>query len=246
MATQEISAFSNFSGTNEQGYVIVGGSNGVEGGKKILSDIVPVVPEQVQADWEQDDDTQKDYIKNKPDIPQIDEETIIINDENKLAVAKPIPDSIGYAHNVLTVETNDGDLSWHEPTVYKAGKGLNYSSGGSEITFNVAVPIPDPKGSPAANDGDVLTYNAQSDEIVWAAPQGGGGLDFSDLMSWENTPNDTVADYIENEGGSGGGNVYFELYKPYASNIWKIYPYVQFDNDYKKYYGNAIGSGSVN
>ena len=88
MAKTEISAFGNFTGTNTQGYVIVGGSNGVEGGKKLLSDIVPVVPEQVQADWEQDDTTQKDYIKNKPDVSNKIESISINNtklepDENK-------------------------------------------------------------------------------------------------------------------------------------------------------------------
>ena len=113
MAKQEIREFGDFTGENNQGYIIVGGKTAdIEGGKKLLSDIVPVVPEQVQADWEQDDDTKKDYIKNKPNIPQIDEVTIIINDENKLAVANPIPYSIGNANKVLTVESNDGELSW--------------------------------------------------------------------------------------------------------------------------------------
>lgn len=69
MAKQEIREFGDFTGENNQGYIIVGGKTAdIEGGKKLLSDIVPNVPEQVQADWEQDDDTQKDYIKNKPTI----------------------------------------------------------------------------------------------------------------------------------------------------------------------------------
>lgn len=172
MAKTEISAFGNFTGTNTQGYVIIGGKDGVEGGKKLLSDIVPVVPEQVQADWEQDDDTQKDFIKNKPNIPQIDEETIILDDEDKLSVANPIPYSIGNADKVLTVKSNDGELSWKDPIVYRTGNGLSYSSGGSDMTFYVTVPVPDPTDqSEPASDGDVLTYDSDSDKIVWATPQ---------------------------------------------------------------------------
>lgn len=72
---KNIKQFNDFAG--EDGYLIVDGlSNEVEGGKKKLSDVkneiineIPEPPEQVQANWEQDDDTQKDYIKNKPDIP---------------------------------------------------------------------------------------------------------------------------------------------------------------------------------
>lgn len=75
---KNIKQFNDFAG--EDGYLIVDGlSNEIEGGKKKLSDVKneiiseipepPEPPEQVQADWEQDDDTQKDYIKNKPDIP---------------------------------------------------------------------------------------------------------------------------------------------------------------------------------
>lgn len=69
MAKQEIREFGDFTGENNQGYIIVGGKTAdIEGGKKLLSDVIPSVPEQVQSDWEQDDDTQKDYIKNKPTI----------------------------------------------------------------------------------------------------------------------------------------------------------------------------------
>lgn len=182
MAKTEISAFGNFTGTNTQGYVIIGGKDGVEGGKKLLSDIVPVVPAQVQADWEQDDDTQKDFIKNKPNIPQIDEETIILDDEDKLSVANPIPYSIGNAGKVLTVETNQGDLSWQDLITYKNGIGLSKAGGGSDITFSVDVPVPDPTDqSEPASDGDVLTFSG--DDIVWAAPQGGGGSSLPDTTT---------------------------------------------------------------
>ena len=34
----------------------------------VLQEEIDNIPEQVQSDWEQDDDTQKDYIKNKPDL----------------------------------------------------------------------------------------------------------------------------------------------------------------------------------
>lgn len=34
----------------------------------VLQEEIDNIPEQVQVDWEQDDDTQKDYIKNKPDL----------------------------------------------------------------------------------------------------------------------------------------------------------------------------------
>lgn len=41
--------------------------------------------------------------------------------------------------------------------------------------ISVANPVPDPNDQvKPATDGDVLTYDATADEIVWAAPAGGG------------------------------------------------------------------------
>ena len=190
MAIQEISAFSNFSGTNEQGYVIVGGSNGVEGGKKILSDIVPVVPEQVQADWEQDDNTQKDYIKNKPDVSNKIEsisiaDTKLVPDENKNVNINLTNGGLTLEQCILKINTgtgglyvNDGELDIHceypltnNPS--SDGKCIKLSYDDSTLLtgaygLEVANPVPDTYN---ANDGDVLTYNEDTDEIVWATPQ---------------------------------------------------------------------------
>lgn len=44
--------------------------------QRIDTQPTPVIPEQVQADWNQDDNTQKDYIKNKPDIENIQVEIL--------------------------------------------------------------------------------------------------------------------------------------------------------------------------
>lgn len=139
MAKQEIREFGDFTGENNQGYIIVGGKTAdVEGGKKLLSDVIPVVPEQVQSDWEQEDDTQKDYIKNKPDIPtapdiettgdgsgaiRLSNGSITLNiDRNSLtdrddilAVQVPVPDTDNANDgDVLTYE--DGTIKWTPPT----------------------------------------------------------------------------------------------------------------------------------
>ena len=62
--------------------------------------------------------------------------------------------------------------------------------------LKVANPVPPTTN---ASDGNVLTYK-DSDGIVWAAPQGGGGSDpFADIGEWDDgkTPPTKVKDYTE-------------------------------------------------
>lgn len=51
-----------------------------------------------------------------------------------------------------------------------------------------------------ANEGDVLTYhkNGSTDEVVWAAPGGGGGNPFSidEMLTWKNNMDTTVAAWM--------------------------------------------------
>ena len=87
--------------------------------------------------------------------------------------------------NKLSVELNPGF-----PIYYESGSGgldINTDSTLTKIYYendkgellstdlSVAVPVPDPTDVEApATNGDVLTYDSDSDKIVWAAPQGGG------------------------------------------------------------------------
>ena len=91
--------------------------------------------------------------------------------------------TVNEKNNKLGVELNPGF-----PIYYEGGSGgldIHTDSTLTRIYYNndkgylsstdlsVAVPVPDPNPSEElqVDDGSVLTYNAQSDEIVWAAPQ---------------------------------------------------------------------------
>lgn len=64
----------------------------------------------------------------------------------------------------LGLNSNDNITVRHDNTLTK-----NYEDP-YDGELSVAVPVPDPAGA-GAQGGDVLTYNAQSDEIVWATSQ---------------------------------------------------------------------------
>lgn len=103
-----------------------------------------------------------------------DDSTIVMGGDG-LEVAVPVPDNTTGEGEILCWQSGS-DLQGIEPHAVWCSPGNNdivVDTTNGDI--RLAVPVPDPKGSPAANDGDVLTYDAQSDEIVWAAPQGGGG-----------------------------------------------------------------------
>lgn len=101
---------------------------------------------------------------------EADDDTII-NTDGVLSVAVPVPEvpqnKVGA---VLTIISDDGGIDWENPIRYYPGTGLDTSSGVDSLTFHVKVPVPDPKSN--ANPGDVLTYDGE--DVVWAAPQGGG------------------------------------------------------------------------
>jgi hypothetical protein len=62
--------------TYEESLAYVSEVDKAYGWERIDVQPTPVIPEQVQADWNQDDSTQKDYIKNKPDIENIQVEVM--------------------------------------------------------------------------------------------------------------------------------------------------------------------------
>ena len=60
----------------------------------IIAEATANIPPQVQSDWSQDDDTQVDYIKNKPDEEEVEFEEINLSD---YALASAIPSIEGLA-----------------------------------------------------------------------------------------------------------------------------------------------------
>ena len=192
---KNIKQFNDFAG--EDGYLIVDGlSNEVEGGKKKLSDVkneiiseIPEPPEQVNADWEQNDDTKKDYIKNKPTVEDgaqvnkiesisIDDTKLVI-DENKNVNINIDNGGLEFLNGSLEINTGTGGLYVKdgELDVHCKYPIENYSSSDEQdirliyddstlLTgsngLEVANPVPD---TDDADDGDVLTYS--NDEIVW-------------------------------------------------------------------------------
>ena len=169
MAMQEISAFSDFTGTNKQGYVIVGGSNGVEGGKKILADIQQDTALRENVDFDNFESGDKILTNKNFSSSQF----LFVDGNNELVGVDESSGGLHYDTRREGIFVNvDGN------TIEEIFKTLCVKYDGDTIVENgngleVANPVPDTYNN--ANDGDVLTYNAQSDEIVWAAPQGGGG-----------------------------------------------------------------------
>lgn len=197
---KNIRNFNDFEG--QDGYLIVDGiTEEVSGGKKKLSEIIPEiptkvsdltndsnfitlndVPAQVQADWNQTTMTAKDYIKNKPTI--VEEVSIYQGHHGYIDV----PISAGkifldFGTGALDVnESGIIDFSCDYPLYNDDGAAvLLYDDDTLTLDDNhgylaVKHPVPDPSDeNKPAQDGYVLTYDADSDSIVWAAPAGGGG-----------------------------------------------------------------------
>lgn len=149
MAKQEIREFGDFTGENNQGYIIVGGKTAdIEGGKKLLSDIVPVIPEQVNADWNAE--SGKAQILNKPTIPSsgytrvnlgtitADNDLFTINVNNKEVIKVQLgPHGVGRSKNFRLNLSNDCDdaiidisdpytllRQMHENSVYRGNEKL--------------------------------------------------------------------------------------------------------------------------
>ena len=69
--------------------------------KKYVDDAVAAVPEQVQSDWNQTDESAVDYIKNKPEIATDDEIITLLTEEDMFPV---VTDSDG---SILSDENNN-------------------------------------------------------------------------------------------------------------------------------------------
>ncbi len=91
---------------------------------------------------------------------------------NRLSVAVPVPDNTSGEGAILCWQSGAQGIEPHAVWCSPGNNDILVDTTNGDI--RLAFPVPDPKGWHQANDGDVLTYNAQSDEIVWAAPQGGG------------------------------------------------------------------------
>lgn len=101
-----------------------------------------------------------------------DDSTIVMGDDG-LEVAVPVPDNTTGEGEILCWQSGGQGIEPHAVWCSTSNDIVVDTTNGD---IRLAVPVPDPNGSPAANDGDVLTYDAQADEIVWAAPQGGTSI----------------------------------------------------------------------
>jgi hypothetical protein len=103
-----------------------------------------------------------------------DNSTLELNDDDVLSVANPVPDNTTGEGDILCWQSGSDFLGIEPHAVWCSPDSNDILVDTTNGEIRLAVPVPDPKGSHQANDGDVLTYDANSDEIVWAAPQGGG------------------------------------------------------------------------
>lgn len=115
--------------------------NWIGGGKTIVPvrflksiDVIGEVPEQVQSDWNQTDNTKPDYIKNKPNISNnnfiIYDIVDIDNNNNKISVDTSlvtICEQIRNGKNVFLIYDNNGEL--HSDYDYARIVSFHYESG---------------------------------------------------------------------------------------------------------------------
>lgn len=91
-----------------------------------------------------------------------------------LSVANPVPDNTTGEGAILCWQSGSDFLGIEPHAVWCSPDSNDILVDTTNGEIRLAVPVPDPKGLHPANDGDVLTYDGNTDEIVWAAPQGGG------------------------------------------------------------------------
>lgn len=137
---------------------IRGTLNGTTKTFKVTGSDLTIPAEQVQADWNQTTTTAKDYVKNKPHFN----------------TGLKVTNEAGYDNVELHINSNKPGLLINN----QDGLGIETDDTlgpNSEYSFKLGVthPVPDPGTN--AHRGHVLTVD-NSDEIVWAAPQGGGGI----------------------------------------------------------------------
>lgn len=174
MAIKEIREFGDFSGANNEGYIIIGGKTAsVEGGKKLLSDVIP-------------------------SVPQADEETIT-NNNGELKVTNPIPDPTNHYDAILCVEEHDNNLIWSddrdEPfdaydvrmAIGTSRKYIDEDSHDYPLYLNSSGGL---SMTSSENEGDVLTTTVNG--IEWTPPPAQLQAD------WEQE-DDTQKDYIKNK-----------------------------------------------
>ena len=121
------------------------------------------------------DDTELEPDVNKNVNIELDGRWLHIDEDNCIYVSPSYGEGTGGLHcdsnYGLSVAVDDSTIG-----IYHDGGNLHVYYDTDTITtangngLEVANPVPDPKGSHPAANGDVLTYNATSDEIVWAAP----------------------------------------------------------------------------
>lgn len=90
---------------------------------------------------------------------------------NRLSVAVPVPNNTTGEGAILCWQSGADSQSIGPHAVWCSPGNNDILVDTTNGDIKLAVPVPDPKGLPQANDGDVLTYDAQSDEIVWATQQ---------------------------------------------------------------------------
>ena len=143
---------------------------------------LPAIPAaQIQSDWEQSDNTAKDYIKNKPSIPAAQVQADWNESDNtKEDYIKNKPDLSIYAQSssLATVATSGSynDLS-NTPTIPTAGTitsgSTGYATGGDVYTELQNIPSM-PSGT---NNGDMLVWDGDE----WVSKPAPSVPEFIDL-----------------------------------------------------------------
>lgn len=144
------------------------------------------------------------YVGNELSV-KYDNDTIVENG-NGLEVAVPVPDNTTGQGDILCWQSGSDYLGIEPHAVWCSPDSNDILVDTTNGEIRLAVPVPDPKGSHPAADGDVLTYDGNTDEIVWAAPQGGSLPSYTQSDAGKVLAVNQAGNGVEwtNAGGGGG------------------------------------------
>ena len=111
--------------------------NTVSSVSSVLQNEIDNIPEQVQSDWEQDDDTKVDYIKNKPDLSiyathdEVSGVSAVLQNE-----INAVSGDIIHYQGASGVIVEDDTIALDDPLEILAGQNITFTEGDNSITIS--------------------------------------------------------------------------------------------------------------